>query len=151
MITHSNLLAQIMSILKLSNSNIKLSADLIYPVGSIYMSVNSTNPSTLFGGTWEQIKDKFLLSCGDTYSNGSTGGEATHTLTVDEIPSHNHNLALLGHTYSNGGGTDTNARIVDKDSTDTGFYQGYTSSVGGGNAHNNMPPYLAVYVWKRTK
>lgn len=62
----------------------------LYPVGSIYMSVNSTNPSNYFGGTWEQIKDRFLLACGSTYSNGSTGGETTHTLTVNEIPSHNH-------------------------------------------------------------
>ena len=62
----------------------------IYPIGSIYMSVNNVNPSTVFGGTWEQIKDKFLLACGDTYNNGATGGEATHTLTSDEMPSHNH-------------------------------------------------------------
>ena len=64
--------------------------NLIYPIGSIYLSVNSVDPSTLFGGTWEKIKDKFLLSDGDTYSIGSTGGEATHTLTIDEMPSHNH-------------------------------------------------------------
>lgn len=71
----------------------------IYPVGSIYMSVNNVNPSTVFGGTWEQIKDKFLLACGDTYNNGATGGSATHTpsgtvgnhtLTAAEIPSHTH-------------------------------------------------------------
>ena len=62
----------------------------IYPVGSIYMSVNNVNPSTLFGGTWQQIKDKFLLACGDTYANASTGGEATHELTANEMPSHNH-------------------------------------------------------------
>ena len=61
-----------------------------YPVGSIYLSVNSTNPGTIFGGSWEQIKDRFLLACGSTYSNGSTGGESTHKLTVDEMPSHNH-------------------------------------------------------------
>ena len=62
----------------------------IYPVGSIYMSVNNIDPSVVFGGTWQQIKDKFLLASGDTYENGATGGEATHTLTVSEIPSHNH-------------------------------------------------------------
>ena len=145
--THSNLLAQIMSILKLSNTNIKLSADLIYPVGSIYMSVNSTNPSTLFGGTWEQIKDKFLLSCGDTYSNGSTGGEETHTLTVDEMPSHTHDAQQLWNTESTG---------TDQGHTSTWGYKGDTNlltvgSTGGSKPHNNMPPYLAVYVWKRTK
>ena len=62
----------------------------MYPVGSIYMSVNDTNPHDLFGGTWEQIKDRFLLAAGDTYAAGRTGGEAQHKLTVDEMPSHNH-------------------------------------------------------------
>ena len=62
----------------------------IYPVGSIYMSINNVNPSTVFGGTWEQIKDKFLLASGDTYNNGATGGSATHTLAVNQLPSHNH-------------------------------------------------------------
>ena len=57
-----------------------------YPVGSIYMSVNNINPANFFGGKWEQIKDRFLLACGSTYSNGSTGGEAIHQLTVDELP-----------------------------------------------------------------
>ena len=52
----------------------------MYPIGSIYMSVNETDPSTIFGGQWEQVKDKFLLACGDTYQNGTTGGEATHIL-----------------------------------------------------------------------
>ena len=55
-----------------------LTIDDIYPVGSIYMSVNNTSPSTLFGGTWEQIKDTFLLSAGNTYTAGNTGGSATH-------------------------------------------------------------------------
>ena len=63
--------------------------DLIYPVGSVYMSFNSTSPTTLFGGEWEQIVDKFLWC---TNSSGETGGEATHTLTVDEMPSHRHTV-----------------------------------------------------------
>ena len=145
--THSNLLARIMSILKLSNTDIKLSADLIYPVGSIYMSVNDTNPSKLFGGTWEQIKDKFLLSCGDTYTNGSTGGEATHTLVGEEIPYHEHSVRLTWANDTAYGQLFTESMsshlVVDKEGETTGGY--------GGNApHNNMPPYLAVYVWKRT-
>lgn len=115
----------------------------IYPVGSIYMSINSTDPSELFGGEWEQIKDRFLLACGTTYSNGATGGEATHKLTVNEIPSHEH---LTGNRASYGTGN-VNATI--------GYYNsGSTSSVstsltGGSQAHNNMPPYLAVYCWVR--
>ena len=69
-----------------------LNIDQVYPVGSIYMSTTNTNPSIIFGGTWEQIKDRFLLSAGDTYEAGSMGGEANHTLTINEMPSHSHEL-----------------------------------------------------------
>ena len=62
----------------------------MYPVGSIYLSVNSTNPATLFGGTWVQLKDRFLLGAGSSYTNGSTGGAATVTLQSSQIPAHNH-------------------------------------------------------------
>lgn len=110
------------------------------PIGSVYISVSSTNPSTYFGGTWEQIKDKFLLCCGNTYTAGSTGGEATHKLTVDEMPSHNHGFGGWIDWYSKGGSTG----IIG-----TGTSAGTTSSKGGNQPHNNMPPYLAVYVWKR--
>lgn len=68
--------------------------DLTHPVGSIYMSSQSTDPSELFGGTWEQIKDKFILAAGDTYSAGATGGEATHILTTNEMPAHNHTTRI---------------------------------------------------------
>ena len=68
-----------------------------YPVGSIYMSVNSTSPATLFGGTWEQIQDVFLLAAGSTYTAGDTGGSASHTLIVDELPSHVHTVPKHGH------------------------------------------------------
>lgn len=64
----------------------------IYPIGSIYMSVNNNDPSLIFGGTWQQIKDKFLLASGDTYSRGDTGGSATNTLEVNQLPSHSHNF-----------------------------------------------------------
>ena len=78
----------------------------IYPVGSIYMSVNNVNPSTMFGGTWQQIKDRFLLACGDTYANASTGGEASHELTANEMPSHNHSYTKAtgvdNHTLTTG-------------------------------------------------
>ena len=131
-----------------SSIELHLSADLIYPVGSIYMSVNSTSPSTLFGGTWEQIKDKFLLSCGDTYSNGSTGGEATHTLTIDEMPSHTHNLSVSNNSTTTQSGNYPPTIASDKANNWDSKGVNYT---GGSKAHNNMPPYLAVYVWKRTK
>ena len=126
----------------------------VYPVGSIYISVNNTNPGTLFGGTWEQIKDTFLLSAGDTYEAGSTGGEATVALQVNNLPPHNHTEKLpptWHFKFASGG---TNGYVSD---ATEGAYAGtpYNSShttgtTGEGKAHNNMPPYLAVYVWKRT-
>lgn len=119
--------------------------DLIYPVGSIYISVNNTNPGTLFGGNWEQIKDVFLLSAGDKYSAGDTGGEATHTLTVSEIPSHHHTIPA-GNNPTTASNYDHVASAYGG-GTPKGLLTGYT---GGSNAHNNMPPYLTVYMWKRT-
>lgn len=119
----------------------------VYPVGAIYMSVNSTNPKTLFGGTWVQIKDRFLLAAGTTYKAGATGGEATHTLTADEIPNHQHVL-----WYPNAGGEQSAAIGYPEAGSKNTWYAeaSKTGGAGGGAAHNNMPPYLAVYVWKRT-
>lgn len=121
----------------------------VYPVGSIYMSVNSTSPATLFGGTWQAIQGKFLLGAdSNVYKAGNTGGEATHTLTTREMPNHNHAVF-----YPNDGAADHSApgNYPDGPSDSTYFAVGsYTSSEGGGEAHNNMPPYLAVYIWKRT-
>ena len=116
------------------------------PIGSVYISVNSTNPSTYFGGTWTQIKDRFLLCCGNTYSAGSTGGDASHKLTLSEMPSHSHNYSS-GRWYwaeSSGGGD-----IINSQSETSYMFSRSTDSKGGNQAHNNMPPYLAVYVWKR--
>lgn len=120
----------------------------IYPIGSIYMNVSDVDPSELFGGTWERIKDTFLLSKGDTYATlGATGGEATHTLTTQEMPSHKH---VVGQptsaddiSFENGANT---APAVGMNCV----MNGETESAGGGQAHNNMPPYLVVNVWKRT-
>lgn len=112
------------------------------------MSLNSVNPSTLFGGTWEQIKDTFLLAAGATYKAGSTGGEATHTLTQNEMPKHNHVIY-----YPNGGAPDTGAALgfPEAGSKNTWWAEAcMTGQTGGSAAHNNMPPYLAVYIWKRT-
>ena len=118
--------------------------DLVYPIGSIYMSVNGTSPSTLFGGTWEQLQDRFLLGAGNTYTAGGTGGEATHKLTIDEMPSHNHKLDR---------GNYGNSRLEEISYSDgstlaTGSWG--VHNTGGGKSHNNMPPYLVVYMWKRT-
>lgn len=124
----------------------------VYPVGSIYMSVNSTSPATLFGGTWEQLEDRFLLGAGSAYVAGTTGGEATHTLTTSEMPNHKHSLDLdKSSAEATGYGLTestyfTNRAIVYR----SGSLAWSTTLVGGGGAHNNMPPYLAVYMWKRT-
>lgn len=124
--------------------------DKIYPVGSIYMSVNGTSPATLFGGTWQRIQGCFLLGASSTYSAGSTGGEATHTLTFNEMPAHNHgagdNLRFTTHVMSTSishDGTIGTGSTWIKDLIGTAI-------AGGGAAHNNMPPYLSVYMWKRT-
>lgn len=127
--------------------------NLIYPVGSIYMSVNSTSPATLFGGTWVQLKDRFLLGAGDTYSNGGTGGEATHTLTTSEMPSHTHDVEdTTGQAKSeayNGSGS-RSWELLDIGNANGTNRALRARATGGGQAHNNMPPYLAVYMWKRT-
>ena len=180
----------------------------VYPVGSIYMSVNNVNPSTLFGGTWVQLQDAFLLGAGSTYSvnhvNDSTpttdGGEASHKLTENEtaVRAHthgftqptisNHRHVISGdHTYnvtssSNQGFSTGNYKIGNSGTTYNGFIRNtgtsnvlirdsnntqyeqptatggavgaraYGSNDGESNveAHNNMPPYMVVYIWKRT-
>ena len=152
--------------------------DFIYPIGSIYMSVNNVNPTTLFGGTWVQMKDKFLLGAGDIYENGNIGGEATHILTTTELPSHSHGIPSLSGSTSNAGAH--NHAVIGTSATNGGSgvfcetwanrsndRNGYTSSVGdhshsvttnasttnntgSGASHNNMPPYLVVNMWKRT-
>ena len=119
--------------------------DLNYPIGCIYLSVNNTNPATFLGGTWAQIKDVFLLGAGDTYSNGATGGEATHTLTIDEMPAHTHEYT----TNNRGSGSNQAGRAYYGTNGGTSW-QIETTSTGSGGAHNNRPPYLVVYMWKRT-
>lgn len=165
------------------NNNLNTSAvcDLIYPVGSIYLSIGSTSPATLFGGSWEKIKDRFLLGAGDMYSLGNTGGESQHTLLQSELPSHTHDVS--GNTLSNGAHTHQVRGGANVSSSGKAGLESYashysswrtisssnsngnpalsagehthsisltSSSTGGGNAHNNMPPYIAVNIWKRT-
>ena len=188
-----------------------LTWDDVYPVGSIYMSVNAVNPSNLFGGEWEQIQNRFLLAAGTNYNNGTTGGSATHTpsgtlsggavgnhtLTVAETPAHTHTrgtmnitgglsgvdgagnmaytwgfkaktdgaftVAQTGVTYNKFGGAYSVNYGANAVFNAANSWTGETSSVGNGGAHNHpftqpiftgtaqntMPPYLAVYIWKR--
>ena len=113
----------------------------MHPVGSIYISVDATNPSLIFGGTWQQITGRFLLAAGGGYSAGTTGGEATHKLTVAEMPSHNHGIAPYSGTHAE------QYNNIKTGAQNVGSMK--TGSAGGNVAHNNMPPYLAVYMWKR--
>ena len=115
----------------------------LYPVGSIYLAANAVSPASLFGGAWEQIKDRFLLGAGDAYAVGATGGEAQTTLGVNHIPAHTHGAAGRA-VYENGGNY---VAVCDEAHGDG--REILTRACGGGEAHNNMPPYLAVYIWKR--
>ena len=141
--------------------------DNVYPVGSIYMNVNSTNPGTLFGGTWEQIQGKFLLGMSSSYPAGSQGGEATHTLTSGELPEHYHSVGEQGNTVfvypssrTNSATSSTGNYALVLSNTTNGYVTEQRAGVGRlvtteaienrGQAHNNMPPYLSVYIWKRT-
>lgn len=121
-----------------------------YDVGDILTTTNARNPTARWPGTeWTQITGRFLLGAGDIYPAESTGGEEKHTLTFDEMPSHQHGIAYHDESQRQ------------DESRDTMTTQGYTdrwrpvtsSILNNGNSepHNNMPPYLAVYVWKRTK
>ena len=159
--------------------------NIFYPVGTIYQSVNSTSPATLFGGTWVQLQNRFLLGAGKSYTNGATGGSATHTLTTNETPRHTHTFtgnstgSAGSHnhaTYLNWDGTfpvvgypgwngpaSSSYRIIMNQSSGAGYQfgtnatgehthtiSGSNASTGSGGSHNNMPPYLVVYMWKRT-
>lgn len=121
-----------------------LTAQGAYPVGAIYLSVTNVNPAALFGGTWERIGGRFLLGADTTYAAGSTGGEAAHALTIDEMPRHNHGL----DNYNSAGNATPFLTVQHQDKKGFGGNV-QTMYTGGSKAHNNLPPYLAVYMWKR--
>ena len=137
--------------------------NIIYPVGSVYISVNNVDPKNIFGGTWVQLKDRFLLGAGDKYSAGSTGGEATHTLTIEEMPNHSHLQNILTGNYNpfdNSPSPKLKPNLSSEGSVVKTYWAQRGSSyslttsamatAGSSAAHNNMPPYLVVYMWKRT-
>lgn len=125
----------------------------VYPVGAVYMSVNSADPADLFGfGTWERVKDRFLLAAGDAYAAGSTGGEENVALTGDQNGPHQHMIGTVveGQNVYVGQWDWTVKAHQIADAAGFNSYGMGTHSAGEGRPHNNMPPYLAVYIWKRT-
>lgn len=155
----------------------------MYPVGSIYISVSSTNPSELFGGTWEQISGRFLVGVGANKANttnfwgtfgagsvnfpaGELGGEAMHPLTENEMPRHTH-LIKLGSKNQSGGylpngsvypscvmnNWDSGTGAVNGAICDRGYQEVSITTInmdtGNSAPHNNIPPYMTVYMWKR--
>lgn len=125
-----------------------------HPIGSIYYSFDKTEPSVLFGGTWERIKDRFILAAGDTYTVGETGGAATHTLKESEMPSHNHYMFLIDSQAPDIlEDISASRRSIDLSywgTNNTTYWQSANiSDTGGNQPHNNMPPYEVAYCWKR--
>lgn len=152
--------------------------NIIYPVGSIYLSWNATNPSTLFGGTWERVNGGFLY--GSTVSTGSTGnGTGTNTastaLTIDQMPSHTHTQQAHEHTvgskrgnndipdmigwYGGAGGEQLpywqSGGASNNSVSDKGVYAkkatAKNNNTGGGKGHTHKIPYISVIIWRRTK
>ena len=143
--------------------------DVVYPVGSIYMSVNSTSPATLFGGTWQKIEDKFLLASGTNYTNGDTGGSAdavvvehthtqnahTHDAYYSAFVESSQNLGItekwnVTHTSGSSGFVYSNLSPTLNRSTHTASTTATNQNAGESGTNKNMPPYLVVNVWKRT-
>ena len=136
-----------------------------YPVGAIYMSTTSTNPGTLFGGSWTALEGRILICNDSTYTAGGTGGASTVTLTAAQTGMQGHNTSFGNnhtHTFTiniaNNLKAGTNRGIYHNDGTNAptytssqnGGHQHTAAAVNASSAHNNMPPYLAVYMWKRT-
>lgn len=118
----------------------------IFPIGYLYISLDSTNPEDLFGGTWEQLEGVFPFACNSNYPAGSTGGEEKHTLTISEMPKHNHEMI----NRNNGTNYYVNpyppyTAVGDTTNSSAGMLY-----AGGDQPHNNMPPYKAFYMWVRT-
>lgn len=127
--------------------------DIFHPVGEYYSSSDPTNPAELFGGTWEEVHGRFLFAEDDAHPADSTGGEESHILTEAEIAPHKHAMAY--GPESSASSTGFSYGIAAGSATNSAGGRGYASnlgtfSAGGGQPHNNMPPYLAVYIWKRT-
>lgn len=146
--------------------------NMVYPVGSIYMSTGSTSPALLFGGGWERIEDKFLLASGPTYTSGGSGGSENVTLTESNLPSHTHGFSATtgssgSHTHNVGWDQDGSSGSVrytvhhkgasgaqgtgptSSSGSHTHSVSGTTNATGSGTSFSIMPPYISVNMWKR--
>lgn len=120
-----------------------------YPINSIYISYSNVSPASLFGGTWTRIKNTFLWGCDENGNIGDTGGEKTHVLTVDEMPSHTHYTGSMAQ-HSDGSTLSDQSKYGYTESILTKTSYGNRTNVTGGNLeHNNMPPYIHVAIWRR--
>lgn len=163
------------SIMTLLLKHIRLAS---YPVGSVYTSSKPTDPHELFGGKWKPIQDTFLWCAGPKHAAGTTGGEASHQLTVEELPQHTHRVTVFTGGSNDSGDYDArffspdgrsstvsggNAKIyhvwksaanktwgINNGVQGTGDPAGNALITGGNAEHNNMPPYRSVYAWERT-
>lgn len=132
--------------------------DLVYPVGSVYISTNSTSPATLFGGTWERLKGGFLYGAVNSYGTGNGTGTSTntHKLTINETPTHEHNVRYNGSsgygvTISHAGSGYKVLNIPSWEWTVADIISNlYTNPVGGNAGHSHNIPYIAVFMWRRT-
>ena len=134
------------------NLKIEFQKDLlekVHPVGSYYWSQKNISPEELFGGKWESIYGKFIFSTDSNHSVDSTGGEEKHQLTIDEMPSHNHGYQRFNYySYLYSNINSGSWRYPYRDDSNFSYYP-TTNDSGGSKAHNNMPPYITAYCWRR--
>lgn len=121
--------------------------DIVYPIGSMYISFSSTSPASSIGGTWSQITNRVLRAS----TNTNTGGEDTHTLSINEMPTHNHGDATwVYYAHLVNGGVKNGHRLTWVTDNSCSKNETFNKFTGGGKAHNNLPAYQNCYVWHRT-
>ena len=119
----------------------------MHPVGCYYTSDKPTDPHELFGGTWEPIQDTFLWCAGPKHAAGTSGGEETHKLIIEEMPSHTHGLMRYTGTDDKNFSGHLENGLCANDSPN--YLAANTNATGGNQPHNNMPPFRSVYCWHR--
>lgn len=142
---HSTLIANDVTIATFDGKTL---LDSTYPVGSIYIAYNHKSPASLFGGSWTRMSNTFLWGCDSSGTIGATGGEKTVTLSINEMPSHNHYIMNYNTAGSSGSGWTSHSATAQ---TNVGYTNNIrTNAVGNGAAHQNMPPFTQVSIWRRT-